>query len=248
MNILVFYDERAMDSYVADLILQLIRKDPKAAIGFATGSTPQGVYQQLIQYYQDGVIDFSTVTAFSLDEYVGLPSHHPNSFQTAMHQALFDHINIKKENIHMLHGDALDMEQECIKYEKLLNEKQVCLQLLGIGMDGHIAYNEPGTSFQSSTHVVDLHSESRISSLGYGFEHLDEVPYQGVTQGIATIMNAKLLVMMAYGHQKAPLVKRMLEGEVTEKFPSSIIQKHPHVIVVLDQAAAKELEVPYETH
>lgn len=248
MDILVFHEKKAMDIYVADLILQLIKADSESAIGFATGSTPQGVYQQLIQYHQDGLIDFSTVTAFSLDEYVGLSPHHPNSFQTAMYHALFDHINIKKENIHMLHGDALDMEKECENYEKLLDAKPVCLQLLGIGMDGHIAYNEPGTSFQSLTHVVDLLPESKISSLGYGFQHLDEVPSQGVTQGIATIMKAKSLVMMASGDQKAPLVKRMLEEEVTEEFPSSIIQKHPHVIVVLDQAAAKELEVSYETH
>ena len=238
MNVLVFKTEKEVDEYVGKHLVSFIQQKPDATIGFATGSTPQGTYAYLIQAYQQKEVDFHDVTAFNLDESVGIPKQHPRSFATAMKETLFDQINIQSENIHALDGNAEDMDKECQRYEDEIDTQPVDIQLLGIGMDGHIAYNEPGSPFDGGCHVVDLHTESIQSSLDYGFDHIEEVPRQGVTQGIHTIMKAKELLMMAKGSKKAELVKRMLKGEVSNTFPSSIIQQHDHVIVVLDEAAA----------
>lgn len=242
MKIIIFETEKEVDEYVGQHIIQFIQSKKDAVIGFATGNTPIGTYRYLIDKYQHGYVDFSCVKAFNLDEYVGVEKAHPRSFATAMKESLFDHININKDNIYSLDGAAKNLEQECLQYDKLIEDNPIDIQILGIGMDGHIAYNEPGSPFDGKSHVVDLQSESIESSLDYGFDHIEDVPKQGMTQGIHTIMQAKELIMMAKGIKKAKLVKRMIEGEISEDFPSSIIQKHPHVIVVLDQEAAQYLK------
>ena len=164
-----------------------------------------------------------------------------------MKDYIFSKINIKEENIYSLNGNAKDMTKECKEYDQLIINNPIDIQILGIGMDGHIAYNEPGSSFDSESHVVDLHPESIQSSLDYGFTKIEDVPTQGVTQGIKTIMKARQLIMIAKGNKKAKLVERMLYGPVSEDFPSSIIQTHNNVIVVLDQCAAANLkEETYE--
>lgn len=247
MKVYVFKTGKELDDYVGAHIATFIQTHEKAVIGFATGSTPLGTYDYLIDAYRKGTTDFSKVIAFNLDEYVGVEKTHPRSFATAMKEYLFQNINIAEENIHALNGKAEDMTQECERYEKEIDENPIDIQLLGIGMDGHIAYNEPGSPFDGGCHVVDLHMESIQSSLDYGFDHIEDVPVQGVTQGIHTIMKARQLIMMAKGEKKASLVKRMLKGEVSEDFPSSIIQHHENVIVVLDEAAASCLqEADYE--
>lgn len=242
MDLLVFKTEKELDCYVGKYIVDFINQHDEPHLGFATGSTPLGIYQYLIDEYRKGNVDFSSVKAFNLDEYVGLEKSHPRSFAYAMKENLFQHINIKPENIYALNGKAKDMEEECLRYEEEIKNNPIDIQILGIGMDGHIAYNEPGSPFDGGCHVVDLHQESIQSSLDYGFDDIKDVPKQGVTQGIATIMQSKQLIMIAKGLKKAPLVKRMLEGEVTVDFPSSIIQKHPHVIVALDEEAASYLK------
>ncbi|MEG0277459.1 MAG: glucosamine-6-phosphate deaminase [Coprobacillus sp.] len=247
MKICVFETEKQVDEYVGKHIVDFIQQQQRPVIGFATGSTPLGIYNYFIQQYKQGLVDFSKVIAFNLDEYVGIERNHPRSFATAMNKDLFSQINILKENIYALDGHASNMKDECQRYEKEIENHPIDIQVLGIGMDGHIAYNEPGSSFDSQCHVVDLHQESIESSLGYGFDRIEDVPKQGVTQGIATIMKAKQLVMIAKGEKKAQLVKRMIEGEVSIDFPSSIIQRHENVIVVLDNEAAKCLkEEEYE--
>lgn len=242
MKVYVMKDEASVDAFVGSYIIDFVKQNQNPVVGFATGSTPLGTYQYLINAYQKGEVDFSKVTAFNLDEYVGIPQTHPQSFATAMRKELFSHINIQKENIHAFHGDAKDMQEECDRYEKEIQRQPIDIQILGIGMDGHIAYNEPGSPFDGGCHVVNLHQESIQSSLDYGFTRIEDVPTQGITQGIYTIMQAKELVMMAKGVKKAQLVKRMLKGEISEDFPSSVIRKHNHVIVVLDEAAASCLE------
>lgn len=242
MKIYVFKTEQELDAYVGEYLVSFVQTHPQPVIGFATGDTPLGTYEYLIHSYQKGETDFSKVTAFNLDEYVGIERTHPRSFATAMKEKLFDHINLQAENIHAIDGLAKDMNQECERYEALIDKHPIDIQLLGIGMDGHIAYNEPGSPFDGGCHVVDLHVESIQSSLNYGFNHIEEVPTQGVTQGIHTIMKANQLIMMAKGAKKAALVKRMLKEAVSEAFPSSIIQRHENVIVVLDEAAAGCLE------
>ncbi len=239
MIIKVFEEESQLDAFVGEYIIDFISKNKQPVIGFATGSTPLGVYNYFIEEYKKGNADFSKVTAFNLDEYVGVEKSHPLSFATAMKEALFSHINIQSENVHALNGAADNMDEECARYEKLIEDHPIDIQILGIGMDGHIAYNEPGSSLDGKCHVVDLFNESIESSLNYGFDDVNDVPRQGVTQGVGTIMRAKTLIMMAKGEKKAKLVERMLYGEVSSSFPSSVIQNHDNVIVVLDKAAAK---------
>lgn len=247
MKILVFEKEEHLDAYVGEYICQFIRNHFQPVIGFATGSTPLGVYRYFIDNYQAQKVSFRQVKAFNLDEYVGLTPSHPRSFASAMKNELFSHIDILPENINALDGSKEDMDEECQRYESLIDANPIDIQILGIGMDGHIAYNEPGSPLDGACHVVDLHQESIESSLDYGFDHIEDVPTQGVTQGIGTIMKAKQLIMMAKGEKKADLVKRMIYGEVTPDFPSSIIQRHPNVIVCLDRSAASQLkEEDYE--
>lgn len=247
MKILVFEKEEHLDAYVGEYICHFIRNHSQPVIGFATGSTPLGVYRYFIDNYQAQKVSFRQVKAFNLDEYVGLTPSHPRSFASAMKNELFFHIDILPENINALDGSKEDMIQECQRYESLIDANPIDIQILGIGMDGHIAYNEPGSPLDGACHVVDLHQESIESSLDYGFDHIEDVPTQGVTQGIGTIMKAKQLIMMAKGEKKADLVKRMIYGEVTPDFPSSIIQRHPNVIVCLDRSAASQLkEEDYE--
>lgn len=247
MKILFFEKEEHLDAYVGEYICHFIRNHSQPVIGFATGSTPLGVYRYFIDNYQAQKVSFRQVKAFNLDEYVGLTPSHPRSFASAMKNELFSHIDILPENINALDGSKEDMIQECQRYESLIDANPIDIQILGIGMDGHIAYNEPGSPLDGACHVVDLHQESIESSLDYGFDHIEDVPTQGVTQGIGTIMKAKQLIMMAKGEKKADLVKRMIYGEVTPDFPSSIIQRHPNVIVCLDRNAASQLkEEDYE--
>lgn len=247
MKILVFEKEEHLDAYVGEYICHFIRNHSQPVIGFATGSTPLGVYRYFIDNYQAQKVSFRQVKAFNLDEYVGLTPSHPRSFASAMKNELFSHIDILPENINALDGSKEDMIQECQRYESLIDANPIDIQILGIGMDGHIAYNEPGSPLDGACHVVDLHQESIESSLDYGFDHIEDVPTQGVTQGIGTIMKAKQLIMMAKGEKKADLVKRMIYGEVTPDFPSSIIQRHPNVIVCFDKSAASQLkEEDYE--
>lgn len=247
MKILVFEKEEHLDAYVGEYICHFIRNHSQPVIRFATGSTPLGVYRYFIDNYQAQKVSFRQVKAFNLDEYVGLTPSHPRSFASAMKNELFSHIDILPENINALDGSKEDMIQECQRYESLIDANPIDIQILGIGMDGHIAYNEPGSPLDGACHVVDLHQESIESSLDYGFDHIEDVPTQGVTQGIGTIMKAKQLIMMAKGEKKADLVKRMIYGEVTPDFPSSIIQRHPNVIVCLDRSAASQLkEEDYE--
>lgn len=247
MKILVFEKEEHLDAYVGEYICHFIRNHSQPVIGFATGSTPLGVYRYFIDNYQAQKVSFRQVKAFNLDEYVGLTPSHPRSFASAMKNEFFSHIDILPENINALDGSKEDMIQECQRYESLIDGNPIDIQILGIGMDGHIAYNEPGSPLDGACHVVDLHQESIESSLDYGFDHIEDVPTQGVTQGIGTIMKAKQLIMMAKGEKKADLVKRMIYGEVTPDFPSSIIQRHPNVIVCLDRNAASQLkEEDYE--
>ena len=241
MEIKVFKSEKKLDEFVAQIIIDYINTHQESVIGFATGSTPLGTYQCLIDAYNQGKVDFSKIHEFNLDEYVGIERNHPLSFASQMRTYLFDSINVPVSQIHSLNGAAKDMEEECHRYEEEINEHPINIQILGIGMDGHIAYNEPGTSFDSLTHTVKLHDESIESSLDYGFDDIKDVPKFGVTQGIKTIMKADLLIMMAKGKKKAELVKRMIEGEVSEDFPSSIIQRHENVIVVLDEEASSQL-------
>ena len=242
MEIKIFETEQQLDAFIGKYMVDYIHQHPSCTLGFATGSTPLGCYDYLKEAYKKGDVDFSQVHAFNLDEYVGIPKTHPRSFSKFMDDYLFNHINIPKDQIDSLDGNSANLEEECLRYENAIDKRPIDLQLLGIGMDGHIAYNEPGSPLDGMCHVVDLFEESISSSLDYGFDEINEVPRQGISQGIGTIMKAKQLVMMAKGEKKAKLVERMLYGEVSSDFPSSIIQKHGNVLVLLDKQAAKYIK------
>ena len=222
------------------LLVAQVRTKPGSVLGLATGSTPLGVYKLLAEYHQAGV-DFSRVITFNLDEYIGLAPDHPQSYRYYMEENLFSKINIKQENTHVPSGIAPDLEAECRRYEEAIRQAGgIDLQLLGIGSNGHIGFNEPGTPFDSTTQIVDL-TESTIRDNSRFFDSPDEVPTQAVSMGIKSIMQAKSIVLIASGGSKADAVCAAVHGPVTPEVPASVLQLHPSVTIVVDQAAGGRL-------
>ena len=214
---------------------------PGKVLGLATGSTPLGLYARMVKDHEENGTSYADICSYNLDEYVGLPIEHPESYYAFMHRNLFDKIDIKEENAHVPSGLGEDLEGQAKKYDEMIDAQPVDIQLLGIGSDGHIAFNEPGTPFDSGTHVTDL-AESTIRDNCRFFDNdMSKVPTQAVTQGIGTIMKAKNILLIATGANKAQAVKDMIDGPVDENCPASILQKHPSVIVIVDEAAASLL-------
>lgn len=214
---------------------------PGKVLGLATGSTPLGLYARMVKDHKENGTSYKEIKSFNLDEYVGLPITHPESYYAFMHRNLFDQIDIPEENTHVPSGLGEDPEAQARKYDEMIDESPVDIQLLGIGSDGHIAFNEPGTPFDSGTHVTDL-AESTIRDNCRFFDNdISKVPTQAVTQGIGTIMKARNILLIATGANKAQAVKDMLEGPVDEKCPASILQKHDSVTVIIDEGAASLL-------
>ncbi len=214
---------------------------PGKVLGLATGSTPLGLYQRMVKDHKENGTSYKDIKSFNLDEYVGLPINHPESYYAFMHRNLFDHIDIMEENAHVPSGLGEDLEGQAKHYDEMIDNDPVDIQLLGIGSDGHIAFNEPGTPFDSPTHVTDL-AESTIKDNCRFFDNdISKVPTQAVTQGIGTIMKAKNILLIATGANKAKAVKDMIDGPVDEACPASILQKHPNVTIIVDEAAASLL-------
>ncbi|MDO4198953.1 MAG: glucosamine-6-phosphate deaminase [Erysipelotrichaceae bacterium] len=215
---------------------------PGKVLGLATGSTPLGLYERMVKDHKENGTSYKEIKTFNLDEYVGLPITHPESYYAFMHRNLFDQIDIIEENTHVPSGLGEDLEAQAKHYDEMIDKDPVDIQLLGIGSDGHIAFNEPGTPFDSGTHVTDL-AESTIRDNCRFFDNdMSKVPTQSVTQGIGTIMKAKNILLIATGANKAQAVKDMIEGPVDEACPASVLQKHPNVIVIVDEAAASMLK------
>ena len=217
--------------------VELLNEKPDAVLGYATGSTPLGLYGELARLNAAGEVSFAKAKTFNLDEYVGLDGTHDQSYRYFMNTNLFDKIDIAKENTHVPCG--IDMTNEkAAEYDKDIEAAGgIDLQLLGIGHNGHIGFNEPGTPFGSVTHVVDL-TESTINANARFFASVDDVPTQAVSMGIKTVMNAKSIIFIALGESKAEIVKKMVCGEVTPEVPASVLQLHPDVEVYIDHAAA----------
>ena len=215
---------------------------PGKVLGLATGSTPLGLYARMVKDHEENGTSYEEIRSFNLDEYVGLPIDHPESYHAFMKRNLFDHIDIREENTHVPSGLGEDLEAQAKAYDEMIDAAPVDIQLLGIGSDGHIAFNEPGTPFDSGTHVTDL-AESTIRDNCRFFDNdISKVPTQAVTQGIGTIMKARNILLIATGANKAQAVKDMLEGEISEDCPASVLQRHPHVTVIADEAAASLLK------
>ena len=221
---------------VASIVAEQISKKPDSVLCLPTGATPLGMYKELVKME----IDFSEVTTFNLDEYVGLGKEDKESYHYYMFHRLFDHINIKKENINMLDGKAKDLKKECEEYERKIAQKGIDLLFLGIGVNGHIGMNEPGTSFSSETHVVNLSEETRKQNSKY-FEG-KEMPLQAMTMGIRTLMEAKKIILMASGKSKAEIISRLIKEGVSYSLPASVLKMHKNATLLVDGEAAELLK------
>lgn len=230
------YDEMSMKAYEA--MKKVLTEKPDATLGLATGSTPVGLYKLMIADYEAGKISYKDMTSINLDEYVGLPVTHPESYRAFMNRNLFDHIDIKKENTHVPDGLNPDLAAAADAYTAYIAAHPVDVQILGIGSNGHIAFNEPGTPFDSHTHVVTLKEGTRKDNARFFDNDIDKVPTHAVTMGLKDILSAKFIILLASGAGKAGAVNAMINGPVSEDCPASILQKHPNVLVVADAAAA----------
>lgn len=230
-------DYAEMCQKAARIFAAQVTLKPASVLGLATGSTPVGMYQELVKKYDEGKVDFSAVRTVNLDEYVGLSGDNDQSYRYFMNHNLFDHINIDKANTHVPSGLAADLEAECADYEAVVASMGgVDIQLLGIGNNGHIGFNEPCDCFPVTTHPVDL-TESTITANARFFATMDEVPKKAITMGIGTIMKAKKIVLMANGKGKAQIIYDTIFGPVTPQVPSSVLQLHPDVLVFVDEEA-----------
>lgn len=229
-------------SEAADIIAGVIREKSRPVLILPTGGTPMPVYDALAQSHADGVLSFAHTTTFNLDEYVGLEPTHQQSYRAFMERNLFQRVDIPAGNTHVPLGVAADMAAQCQQYEQALEQAGGAdLAVLGIGGNGHIGFNEPGTSFASRTHVVSLDERTRRDNARF-FSSLDQVPTQAVTMGLSTIQSARRILLLAQGAAKAPILRAALQGPVTESVPASILQCHGDVVAVLDLAAASQLE------
>jgi glucosamine-6-phosphate deaminase len=229
----------------ARIVAELVRKKPNCVLGFATGSTPLGLYRELIRMHKKEGLDFSKVTTFNLDEYVGLPPEHDQSYHYFMWENLFKHINVDRRFVHIPMGMADDIEAHCEWYEEqIVKAGGIDLQILGIGANGHIAFNEPGSSLGSRTRIKTLTGTTREANARF-FKNPDEVPKYAITMGVGTIMDAKELLLLASGEGKANAIAATCEGPITAMCPASIVQLHRYAFVIVDQAAGAKLTMKY---
>ena len=237
MKIIRAKDYKDMSRKAANIISAQVIMKPNCVLGLATGGTPVGAYAQLVEWYNKGDLDFSEVTTVNLDEYRGLPKEHPESYWSFMHKNLFDHVNIRPEAIHLPDGTNPDAADACAKYNDIIHSVGgIDLQLLGLGPNGHIGFNEPDDHFSKGTHCVDL-TESTIQANSRLFDSIDDVPRQAYTMGTQTIMYARMILVVANGEAKAQAVHDMCYGPVTPECPASILQLHTNCVVVADEAA-----------
>lgn len=237
MRIYKMKDYAEMSRKAAAVMAAEIVAKPDCVLGLATGSTPIGLYKQLVEWYKSGDLDFSEVTTVNLDEYKGLPKENEQSYYYFMHDNLFSHVNIDPANTHLPDGTEPDSEKACTEYNEVIASMGgVDLQLLGLGHDGHIGFNEPNDEFDKETHCVDL-TEMTIEANKRFFNSIDEVPRQAYTMGVGTIMRAKCVLMVVSGKDKAQILKDAFFGPVTPQVPASILQFHPNFVLIADEDA-----------
>lgn len=229
------YEE--MSKLAAKMVISTIKNNPKLTLGLATGSTPINLYKEMIQDHQKNGTSYRNIHTVNLDEYIGLSKVHPSSYYFFMKSQLFDHIDIPAENINIPSGTAENLEEECEQYEQIIRQLGgIDLQILGIGPNGHIAFNEPGTSFESRTHIVSL-TESTIQANSRFFEAIDQVPTKAISMGLKTIFESKEIILLASGASKAMAMRDLINGPVNEQFPASILKNHPNATIIADHDA-----------
>ncbi|UCD36683.1 MAG: glucosamine-6-phosphate deaminase [Fidelibacterota bacterium] len=246
MLLVIKKDYDAISNEGAKLVAEQVRKKPDSILGFATGSSPLGLYKELIRMHAEEGLDFSKVTTFNLDEYVGLPPGHDQSYHYFMWENLFKHINVDPRYVHVPQGMADDVEAHCEWYEeRIVKVGGIDLQILGIGGNGHIAFNEPGSSLGSRTRIKTLTEKTRQDNARF-FDNMDQVPKYAITMGIGTIMDARKLIMLANGKGKAQAIKNTIEGPISAMVPATIVQMHQHATVLIDEAAGSLLSEEWQ--
>lgn len=242
MRIIVCKNYDEMSQKAAQIIAGQINLKPNSVLGLATGSTPEGMYKELIKMYDNKMVDFSEVSSFNLDEYYQLPKESDQSYDYFMKEHLFNHVNVKRENIHIPNGMTENVEEECVNYDKKISAAGgIDVQVLGIGHNAHIGFNEPSLNFERGTNLVDL-KESTIEANSRYFDSRDDVPKKALTMGIGTIVKSKKILLLASGEGKAEAIYKTVCGNVTPEIPSSILQFHDDVVVIIDEAAASKLD------
>lgn len=240
MKVIITENYEEMSKKAAEIIIDVVKNNPQAILGLATGSSPIGTYQNMIKDHVENGTSYKEVKTVNLDEYVGLTADHDQSYAYFMRTNLFDHIDIDQTQTNLPCGSANDLQKECDRYNALLAKMPADVQVLGLGSNGHIGFNEPNTPFDSVTHLVDL-TENTIKDNSRLFASIDEVPRQALSMGIKNIMQAKSIVMVVSGKNKAAAVKGMVQGEITPALPASVLQLHPFVTIVCDKDAASLL-------
>ena len=241
MKVIIAKDYEEMSKKAFEVMREVVKGNPRAVLGLATGSTPIGLYKNMIEDHKRNCTSYREIRTVNLDEYAGLDYSSDQSYVYFMRSNLFDYIDIDLKNTNIENGKAADRQAECDRYNRLLEGMQQDIQVLGIVSNGHIAFNEPGTPFGSVTHIVDL-AESTIKDNSRMFKSIDEVPRQAFTMGLKNIMNAKKILILANGANKAKAVYGLVKGEVTEAVPASVLQLHPDCTLVCDEAAAALLK------
>ncbi|MNM20120.1 glucosamine-6-phosphate deaminase [Clostridium intestinale] len=242
MKILVVKNYDEMSKVAAKELAEVISKKPEATLGLATGGTPVGMYKELIDMHKNGELDFSKVTTVNLDEYVGLSGEHDQSYRYFMDSNLFNHVNIRKEYTYVPNGLAEDMLKECVNYDKRIEELGgIDVQVLGIGSNGHIGFNEPSDTLSLGTHVTDL-AESTIEANSRYFVSKEEVPTKALTMGLGAIMKAKKILLMVSGESKAEIMDKVVNGKITTQVPASFLQMHKDVVLIIDEDAARKIK------
>jgi len=243
MEVIICKTYDAMSRAAAEVVAQVLNEKPNAVLGMATGSTPLGLYQELVRMHREESLDFSQVTTFNLDEYVGLPTTHEQSYHYFMHENFFKHVNIPKQNIHIPSGTTSNYRAFCQWYEKRIDEcGGIDVQILGIGSDGHIAFNEPGSSLSSRTRLKTL-AKQTIDDNARFFDSREQVPVYAITMGVGTIMEARKLLLLANGAKKAEAVAAAVEGPVSSMVTASALQMHEDATVFADDPAASKLKM-----
>ncbi len=242
MKVIVAPNYEEMSKIAAKEIAKLLYVKPNAVLGLATGSTPEGVYRELIELNKAERVDFSKATSFNLDEYKGLKGDHPQSYRYFMDSKLFNHVNIDKNKTHVPSGVAENIEKECKEYDEAIEMAGgIDLQLLGIGTNGHIGFNEPSDFLNLNTHETDL-TEDTIQANSRFFDSIDEVPTKAITMGLGSIMKADKIILLASGEKKADIIAKLVEDKISTRVPASMLQVHQNVLVIVDNDAASLLK------
>ena len=237
MKVIVLADYEAVSKEAARLVEEKVRENDQLVLGLATGATPLGLYKNLIDGYKTRGISYKNVKSINLDEYLGLEKDHPESYHTFMDENLFQHIDIASEHTFIPDGQPTSIEAECARYEKVMNRVgPINLQILGIGSNGHIGFNEPGTDPTSETHIVELNASTRKDNAQF-FHSIDEVPTHAITLGIQNILKSDKIILLASGKKKAEAVKTLFEKNISASFPASYLWNHPNVTVIVDEDA-----------